>query len=1028
MTNFLSSARVFAAMEHQSGAENSHHNATKAQKVVAFAKKHAVLLTLLLVIVLQFVPNPHGNYPWGGMWIRMQSANLPLADSAAASSVDNYLRQQASIIANQQYPNLPDANKKKVVDDLMQKLRTDGKDQLAAEEKKLAQQIRDHYQYESDGRTFGYMPDIDTYFYLRYARNLVEKGYTHDVLKDGVPWDNHMIAPVGTVADKNWHPYVSVIIFKVAKIFDSGITLMESSNYFPIIFVFLSLIFTFFIAQKVSGSIGGFFAVTVLAVLPAVMGRTPWGHFDTDAYNVFFPVVTVYLLMLALSASNLKKQALWGALAGLVIAVYSNLWSGWWYVFDFVLGAFAVAIIFEVVTHFRQLREGVKVLWNHSRIKKFVTIGAVFLVSSAFFCTVTIGFSNFFEGGFKSALGFTVIKNAALANLWPNVYTTVAELNPANFQQVIASVGGTLMFAIALLGIVLLFFKRDEHGKIDITYSVLLIIWFIGTIYASLKGLRFTLLLGPAFAVAFGCAAGLLAKKLGGFGEKSLHMSKTVMNIIVIVVMGVIIVNPASSGAHMVQNSYGSVVNDIPIMNDAWWNVLSQVREKSQPDAIINSWWDFGHHFKYVADRATTSDGAVQNSPQAHWVGRVLQTDNEREAIGILRMLDCGANSAYDFALNSTQDPVVSFRLVKDIIMKDKEDAAQAVKAADVSEEILKYTHCSPPEDFFIASADMIGKAGVWGHFGLWTFDRAEVWQKWKDLPEDESVPQMVKRFNWSEEDARRIYNEANALASEDAANAWISAWPGYLATDTTSCVVSEHTARCGGSIVVNMTTKFAEVRVQQGVAKAGKVIIYNGNGEKQVISVPGGNAGLVVVMWPTGSGVSAIAATSELADSIFTRMYYMKGLGLKYFKPFAEDHQLIGGNIYVYKVDWEGSSANIPAELQPKSKVEPGAKVALSYIGWTEDNQVFDSSIPEWRLLNVTPDSRFEDFDVKPLGFVSGQGKVIPGFDKRIQGMKKGETRTIVIPPEEAYGTDPSKHALGNKTLHFKIKIEDVQ
>src|SRR5574342_38650 len=401
MTNFLSSAQVFATMEHQSGAgETSHHHISASQKAVTFVKKHAVLLTLLLVLILQFVPNPHGNYPWGGIWIRMQSSNLPIADSAAASSVDNYLRQQASIMANQQYPNLPDANKQKVVNDLMAKLKTEGKDKLAEEEKKLAQQIRDHYQYESDGRVYGYMPDIDPYFYLRYARNIVEKGHSYDILKDGVPWDNHMVAPVGTVADKNWHPYIAVVLFKVMKVFDSRITLMESSNYFPIIFVFLSLIFTFFIAQKVSGNIGGFFAVTVLAVLPAVMGRTPWGHFDTDAYNVFFPVVTVYLLMLALSASNLKKQALWGALAGLVIAVYSNLWSGWWYVFDFVLGAFAVASLFELVTHFKQLKEGLETFWHHSRVKKFITIGAVFLVSSALFCTLTIGFSNFVEGGF----------------------------------------------------------------------------------------------------------------------------------------------------------------------------------------------------------------------------------------------------------------------------------------------------------------------------------------------------------------------------------------------------------------------------------------------------------------------------------------------------------------------------------------------------------------------------------------------------------------------------------------------------
>jgi len=1000
----------------------------KIQVITSFCKKHAVLLTLLLVLVLQFVPSPQGSYPWGGVWIRMQSKDLPVADSAAASSVDNYLRQQASIVVSKQYPNLPDSNKQKVLNDVMKKIRDEHKDEIDAQQDRIAQEVRNHYSYEVDGRKFGYMPDIDTYYYLRYARNIEEKGHSYDILNDGVPWDNHMVAPIGTVSDPSWHPHVAVLIHRIASIFDSKITLMESSNYFPVIFVFLSLIFTFFIARKVSGNIGGFFAATMLALLPAIMNRTPWGHFDTDAYNVFFPVVAVWLLFLALSAESWKKQVLYAALTGLSIAVYSNLWTGWWYLFDFVMGAFAVSIVVEIITHFKNLKEGLGSLWAHSRIKKFLIIAVVVFVSTAFFCVLTpTGLVKFMDDAFRGAFRFTLIKEASLPSLWPNVFTTVAELNPASFSQVISSIGGTLIFAIAILGILLLLLKRDEHGKFDVTYSALLTLWFIGTIYAALKGSRFTLLLGPAFAVAFGAAGGLLTQRLSSFGERHLHLNKIITNILVIVIFGLVIINPVTAGANMVRNSWGSVVNDVPIMNDAWWNSLTRIKDNSQSNAIINSWWDFGHHFKFVADRAVTSDGATQNSPQAHWVGRVLQTNNEDEAVAILRMLDCGANSAFDFALNTTKDPVVSIKLVKEMIMQDKETAGKLAQEAGVSEEILRYTHCEPPEDFFIASSDMVGKAGVWAHFGLWGFERAEVWQKWRLMDEAESVPEMVKRFNWTEDTAKQTYRDANALTSEEAANAWISPWPGYLAGDASSCTTSGDKAVCG-NIAINLSSKRAEVRMNQGIAIAGKVVLYDRAGGKKEYTIDGGNAGLVVVFWPTGSGMNTLAASEPLADSMFTRMYYMKGLGLKHFKPFAEERQLIGGMIYVYKVDWEGKDAFIPNELTPKEKIESGAQVSLSYIGWTDDNKVFDSSIPNWKSLNITPDSRFDDFETKPLSFVAGAEKVVPGFEKRIQGMKKGETKTITVPPEEAYGTDPSKHQLGNKTLHFKIRIDALQ
>src|SRR3989338_9936500 len=95
--------------------------------------------------------------------------------------------------------------------------------------------------------------------------------------------------------------------------------------------------------------------------------------------------------------------------------------------------------------------------------------------------------------------------------------------------------------------------------------------------------------------------------------------------------------------SNVIQQSENIVRNDVPLINDAWYKALTRINENSQEDAIITSWWDFGHHFKVIADRAVTFDGTTQSTPQAHWVGRLLSTSSEKEAIGILRMLNCGA-------------------------------------------------------------------------------------------------------------------------------------------------------------------------------------------------------------------------------------------------------------------------------------------------------------------------------------------------------------------------------------------------
>ncbi len=1006
-------------MEEQSGFWQ------KLGPVVAFSKKHAVLLILLAVIILQFVPSPGGDYPWGGMWMRMQVKNLPVADSAAASSVEDYISDQIVGIAKQQYPNLPESNRQKVINDLKQKFREENKDQLESETGRLAQEIRDHYSYEENDRKFVYMPDIDPYFYLRFSRNILEKGHSYDVLKDGVPWDNHMVAPVGTAADRSWHGPLLAWMHRIHLIFDKSTTLMESATYFPIVFILLSSVFAFFVVNRIAGPIGGFFSATVLTLLPAIMSRTPWGHADTDSYNIFFPLLIIWLLFEALSAKSIKRQTIFGALTGLAFGIYANFWGNWWYLFDFVGAALIIAIVSDAIAHRALLKEGLGNFWSHAGTKKFVTIGAALFIVTAVFSIFTIGLRTFYYSVFQAAVHYTALKEAAYANLWPNTLTTVAELNPGSVGSAIGAVGGTLMFLIGLLGILLLLIKRDEHGKLDLTHSALLAIWFVGTMYMTLKGIRFTLLLGPAFAVAFGAGVGLLHKKMSVFGERQLHINKTVTGVLAVVIFGFVIINPVG-GAHMVNSAYSSVVNDVPIMNDAWWNSLVKIRDNSQPDAIINSWWDFGHHFKYVADRAVTFDGASQNLPHSHWVGKALQTDNEDEAVAILRMLDCGANSAYDVAVEKLQDPLRAVQFVKRIIMLDKENAKSEVLAAGIDEKILDYTHCDAPEDYFIASGDMIGKSGVWAHFGMWSFERAETWLKWRHLSEDEAVPQMAERFNVSEETAKQLYNEASSLESEEAANGWISPWPGYSLQDVSSCSTSADTLTCG-NIAVNLTSQKATIAVSQGTAPAGKIVVYSKTGERKEYSSDDGNKNIFVILWPSGDGMAAFASYSELAESMFTRLYFMGGLGLKHFKPFYSDRQLIGGMIHVYKVDWAGESAYIPSELKPKDKVEAGARVLANYIGWTDDD-VFDSSIPNWKELNISKNSVFEGFNAKPLPFVVGKQQIIPGFESRIMGMKAGDMKTITVPPEEAYGTDPSKHPLANKTLHFKVQIVSVE
>jgi FKBP-type peptidyl-prolyl cis-trans isomerase len=106
---------------------------------------------------------------------------------------------------------------------------------------------------------------------------------------------------------------------------------------------------------------------------------------------------------------------------------------------------------------------------------------------------------------------------------------------------------------------------------------------------------------------------------------------------------------------------------------------------------------------------------------------------------------------------------------------------------------------------------------------------------------------------------------------------------------------------------------------------------------------------------------------------------------------------------------DRGGRTTVCPAGLEGcTDTASASSTVLVAYEGRLTDGQVFDSS-------------EATEFPV--------QG-VIPGFRDAIIGMRIGESKTVTIPPELAYGANPPRGSIipPNATLIFDIELLGVR
>lgn len=938
-------------------------------KAIAFLKKYqnVILATVFILFAMFFA-----------FYLRSGTANLPGLDQQAEASLYAQIEGSVRQGIRAQHPLLPEQQIAQMVQNEMGQIRRSGtfqSEQGLIDIEEAAKQQADAWRsnFQTNGQT--YLTAIDPYHFFKHAKEYAEYGYVGNELKeiDGelVPWRSHTLAPEGRQGhdDPEFHIWLMAKLFNFKGVDSDLADLLSIIFFLPAIFAALCAIPSYFIIRKFTNDYYALFGTLIFVSVSTFVARTMAGFVDTDAYNVLFPLIVTALLLYAFTAKDIKYTIGLSALAGFFQGFFFWAWSSGWFIFLFLLAVIVAHVGYLVVVKYLEKKN---FKFYKSLVPDAALIGS-FVISSFIFTYVFIQrniFSMTFSGLFSRLRGIAAFDPT---NIWPNVYSSVAELNPASFSQIMSSSGGQWVFFIALIGLLglsldftpkhflsaklylsiggivwffaivfgeflvrltinnqelfliilflpvilaVLYSLINKNSNLKVFLVMLLTVWMAGTVFMSLNGVRFILLLAPAFGIAAGFGfyyIGEFVKKAYSFVFEDNQYLNPLSLVTVALLFLLLFIPIAQSSAEISRNS-------TPNFDDAWFNAMDVIQAETSEDAIITSWWDFGHFFRAHGDRGVTFDGASQTTPQSHWVGKLLLENDDEVSQDILQMLVCGGNQAFDTMYDITNDStggVLINKVIYETLGESPEDSRDVLRNTpyfDFSKEhidaIMEKLACDEPrENVFITSGDMVGKAGVWAHWGLWDFTRKYVLDNYRRLSPEEiasNIDEPVELIQQYVQELQRVDNQARAGVARrtDLVNQWLAQYPSYVPIEGRTlhnCRVTNQTITCDNSIRFDAATGQASSQINAPIRR---VFLPQGD---ELVEIPQSDAGEVdVVFVPTNGGYQVLLAQYPLGGSVFTRLFYLDGLGTTYFEKMYDTQSITGLRIILWRTLWD--------------------------------------------------------------------------------------------------------------------------
>ncbi|MFA5101130.1 MAG: hypothetical protein WC547_09635, partial [Candidatus Omnitrophota bacterium] len=338
----------------------------------------------------------------------------------------------------------------------------------------------------------------------------------------------------------------------------------------------------------------------------------------------------------------------------------------------------------------------------------------------------------------------------------------------------------------------------------------------------------------------------------------------------------------------------------------SWYMLLTNIKQNTPADAVLNSWWDFGDWFKAVAGRRVIFDGQSQNTPQGYWMAKVFLSKSEEEAFAILRMLNNGGNLAFEEIDKQLNDQSLSLLLLEKVLGARPEAAREALSKSlpeHIVERVMRLLYGDPPAAYIIVDYSLIGKMYPISYLGNWDAVRLYVVKNMNAKTKEQVISRLVE-MGVGQPDAESMYSDARLLAPSDY-NKWISHHARFYTGSIPGTRKGDNVFFDNGLVYNIKDRSMLAYSGYEGKYRVPKSIFYLEGDRLEEYMYPDSNVEFSVLLLQDGDNFKAVQLDRELGQSLFNKLYFLKGKGLRYFKPFTDNGEA-QNYIGVFEIDWK--------------------------------------------------------------------------------------------------------------------------